>query len=81
MESPKPYRSLIGTLKGTLLDPFKAPFKEPLGIFPQFWASQSAIFTFLGPPTKSWGILKGSWDLVLGVISKVSTVIITDNPN
>ena len=27
------------------------------------------------------GLLKGSWDLVIGVISKVSTVIITSNPN
>ena len=26
-------------------------------------------------------LLKGSWDLVIGVISKVTTVIITYNPN
>ena len=26
-------------------------------------------------------ILKGSWDLVIGVISKVSTVIMSYNPN
>ena len=26
------------------------------------------------------GVLKGSWDLVSGVLSKVSTVIITYNP-
>ena len=26
-------------------------------------------------------LLKGSWDIVIGVISKVTTVIVTYNPN
>ena len=30
---------------------------------------------------RAWSLLKGTWDLVIGAISKVTTVIITYNPN
>ena len=39
------------------------------------------VFRVLLPPAQANAVLKGSWDLVIGVISKVSTVIISYNPH